>query len=179
MLFDLENCMSFKLATIFGALLIVSTTSAFAQSEETKARVKAQIEAAAGAKRATASAANKQDSKQVARDKSVVDAKADAAKGKVDKASAAMGWIYGPEHAGAKGEQLKQQVNSIADEQKAKIAADAARRAAQRNAAAEKQVQNLVDSAKGLKSQIPAKKGEFGLQPGSSSLHVRTYGTAK
>jgi hypothetical protein len=167
-----------KFATIFGALMLLSMPAS-AQDEATKARVRAQIEAAANAKRATAAAANKQDAGQVARDKSAVDAKAAAAKAKVDKASASFGWIYGPEHAGAKGDQLKQQVNAAADEQKAKIAADAARRAAQRNKAAEKQVQSLVDSAKGLKSQVPTKKGEFGVQPSGTNLHVRNYGTAK
>lgn len=171
-----------KCATVFGAvmMLVLSCVNpADAQDEATKARVKAQIEALAKTKRDAAASANKQDDKQVSRDKAGVDAKADAAKAKVDRASASFGWIYGPEASGAKGKEIKQQVDGVADAQKAKLAADAARRAATRNAAADKAVQSLVDSAKGLKSQIPTKKGEYGLQPAGSNLNVRNYGTSK
>lgn len=155
---------------ITAALIMTANAPCFAAdtSQQIQSLEKSKLEAA--------QKANANIKREALRKGEAIDQSTRGKKERVDKAADSLSWYYGRDAATAAAAAKKRQLEAAAAAEKEKIAKEAKRRANEQSAAAQKSIQNIQESAAGLKSQV-AKKGEYGLQPKGSSLHVRNYGT--
>jgi hypothetical protein len=146
-----------------------------ALTDAEKARIRAQVESLQKSKIDQAQKAQQDIKNNAIKKGQAVDSKLNQAKEQIDRDADGLSWVYGKNAASLAAKGKKQELKELADSEKAKIAAEAQRKAAAKAVAAKKQVESINDTVEGLKSQV-GKDGKFGLQPKGSNLNVRNYG---
>ncbi len=165
-------------------VLAMSTVCAFAGggsasgqalTDAERAKLKAQVEAAQKTKMQEAERAKADIKRTAIKQGQAVDQQAKQAGDKIDHDVNGLSWVYGSKAASLAGQAKKQQISAEAAAEKQRIAKEALKRAAEKDAQAKKGADSIVETVQGLKSQV-GKDGKFGLQPKGSSLNVRNYG---